>query len=106
VSASAVRAGSDLVEVVWPSPEVQWQTRVAEDADALARGQRPYVLPVFGELFSARFSGAVIGEVPSWMTGAGRAQLVRAAGSSSREWMTRMPLLMAVLRLVCARSSQ
>ena len=54
VPASALRAGLNLIDVVWPGPAVTWETRIAQDADALARGEHPYVLPVFGELFSAR----------------------------------------------------
>jgi hypothetical protein len=54
VPASATLAGVNRFGVRWPIPYEDAGTRHAEDAAALARGQFPYVLPLFGELFTAR----------------------------------------------------
>lgn len=55
VPGAATRAGLNVVEIAWPGPAVSWRTRVSEDASALARGQHPYVLAIFGELYSVVF---------------------------------------------------
>ena len=59
VPASALRPGANLVEIGWPGPAVGWETRIAEDTAALARGEQPYVLPIFGELFSVTIENAL-----------------------------------------------
>lgn len=51
----ATWAGLNLIEVSWPGPAVSYRSRIDADADALARGEHPYVLPIFGELFSVTF---------------------------------------------------
>ncbi len=48
-------AGINVIEVRWPGPAVGHATRLAEDVDALTRAEAPYVLPIFGELFSVTF---------------------------------------------------
>ncbi len=50
----AVRPGVNDLEVHWPVPYEDLDERHALDAAALRRGQFPYVLPLFGELFTAR----------------------------------------------------
>lgn len=54
VPAHAVRHGVNELRVRWPIPHEDLDDRHALDAAALRRGQFPYVLPLFGELFTAR----------------------------------------------------
>jgi hypothetical protein len=53
VAGEITKAGMNVIEVAWPGPAVSWQSRLEDDAGALARGEQPYVLPIFGELYSA-----------------------------------------------------
>ena len=55
VPRAMVRTGLNLVEVIWPRAAVSHETRLVQDAEALARGEQPYVLPIFGELYSVTF---------------------------------------------------
>jgi hypothetical protein len=55
VPPAVTRRGMNLMEITWPGPAVSWRTRLEEDVAALARGECPYVLPLFGELYSATF---------------------------------------------------
>jgi hypothetical protein len=56
VPAAATTAGLNVVEVRWPGPTMTLAERIDQDVDALARGEQPYVLPMFGELYSVTFS--------------------------------------------------
>jgi hypothetical protein len=51
----ATRSGINLLRLTWPGPAVSLRTRLAADMDSLARGEVPYVLPLFGELYSLTF---------------------------------------------------
>jgi hypothetical protein len=55
VPVEATRTGLNVIALDWPGPSVSMATRLAEDVDALYRAEPPYVLPIFGELFSAVF---------------------------------------------------
>ncbi|MFY1632225.1 hypothetical protein ACN27F_02885 [Solwaraspora sp. WMMB335] len=55
VSATTTRSGMNEIRVSWPGPAVDAATRIREDAAALGRGEAPYVLPIFGELYSLTF---------------------------------------------------
>jgi hypothetical protein len=49
----AILPGVNRLSIDWPVPEVTDGHRQAGDASAMARGEFPYVLPVYGELFEA-----------------------------------------------------
>ncbi|WP_229402867.1 hypothetical protein [Micromonospora okii] len=55
VGADVTRVGLNTVRVGWPVPTTSLSDRIDSDVAALARGAAPYVLPVFGELYSVRF---------------------------------------------------
>ena len=46
--------GIKYLDIRWPVGSVDYQRRRDNDAAALARGDYPYVLPIFGEIQSAR----------------------------------------------------
>jgi hypothetical protein len=50
---AVIRPGVNQLSIDWPVPEVTAGNRQAGDASAMARGEFPYVLPVYGELFEA-----------------------------------------------------
>jgi hypothetical protein len=52
--AATARAGINRIDICWPIPMTDLPAQIAMDAAALARGQFPYVLPTFGQLFTAR----------------------------------------------------
>jgi hypothetical protein len=54
----AVRSGVNRLEIRWPVPALDLDRRTAADADALARGEMPYVLCIFGEVYEARLRGS------------------------------------------------
>jgi hypothetical protein len=58
VPADMTRAGVNVIEVAWPGAAVSWPSRLEEDCRALARGEPPYVLPIFGELYSVTWEDA------------------------------------------------
>ncbi|MGI5152086.1 hypothetical protein ACQEVC_37930 [Plantactinospora sp. CA-294935] len=55
VPAAITGAGVNVVRLTWPGPAVSLADRVRADVDALSRGEPPYVLPLFGELYSMKF---------------------------------------------------
>jgi hypothetical protein len=50
----ATRAGVNRLDIRWPVPAADLADRLASDGAALRRGEFPYVLPLFGEVFRAR----------------------------------------------------
>lgn len=50
---AAILPGINRLSIRWPVPQVAADDRQARDASAMARGEFPYVLPVYGELFEA-----------------------------------------------------
>jgi hypothetical protein len=52
VPAGMTKAGVNVIEMAWPGAAVSWRSRIEQDSGALARGEHPYVLPIFGELYS------------------------------------------------------
>jgi len=52
--ADATCAGVNWLSIRWPVPVLDGEARLAADLAAMGRGEFPYVLPVFGELFDAR----------------------------------------------------
>jgi hypothetical protein len=54
--AAAARAGVNWITFRWPVPAPDAAACWAADAAALARGEFPSVLPVFGEIFHATLS--------------------------------------------------
>ncbi len=58
VGADVTQVGLNAVRVSWPVPVTSLAERIDADAAALARGAAPYVLPVFGELYSVRFAAS------------------------------------------------
>lgn len=49
----SLRPGVNRVHLHWPMPVLGVEARRAEDGDAVARGEFPHLLPVFGEVFEA-----------------------------------------------------
>jgi hypothetical protein len=50
---AVILPGVNQLSIRWPVPQVTAGDRQARDASAMARGEFPYVLPVYGELFEA-----------------------------------------------------
>jgi hypothetical protein len=78
ITAGLTQAGMNLIEVIWPGPAVGWQTRLDDDASALARGEQPYVLPIFGELYSVTWCPGRDQDAP--VSGPGAPAAVAASG--------------------------
>jgi len=51
--AAVIRPGVNELSISWPVPQVVDGDRQARDVSAMTRGELPYVLPVYGELFEA-----------------------------------------------------
>jgi hypothetical protein len=53
IPAQVLQPGVNWLHVRWPVPVIDAARKQADDAAAMTRGEFPYVLPVFGELFDA-----------------------------------------------------
>jgi hypothetical protein len=54
IPAAALRPGVNWLSIDWPEPDIDAERALAADCSAMARGELPFMLPVFGELFDAR----------------------------------------------------
>jgi hypothetical protein len=54
IPATALRPGVNWLSIDWPAPDIDAERALAADCSAMARGEPPFMLPEFGELFDAR----------------------------------------------------
>jgi hypothetical protein len=54
IPAAALRPGVNWLSIDWPDPDIDAERALAADCSAMARGELPFMLPAFGELFDAR----------------------------------------------------
>jgi hypothetical protein len=54
VPAAALRPGVNWLSIDWPDPDIDAERALTADCSAMARGELPFMLPAFGELFDAR----------------------------------------------------
>jgi hypothetical protein len=54
IPAAALRPGVNWLGIDWPDPDIDAERALAADRSAMARGELPFMLPAFGELFDAR----------------------------------------------------
>jgi hypothetical protein len=58
VPAGTIRAGVNWIDIEWPMPSVEVAAADAADASALCRGEYPFGLTVFADLFTVRWHEA------------------------------------------------
>jgi hypothetical protein len=56
IPAAALRPGVNWLTIDWPIPGIEAEHALAADLSAISRGEFPFMLPVFGELFDARIT--------------------------------------------------
>jgi hypothetical protein len=56
IPATVLRPGVNWLSIDWPIPDIDAERALAADCSAMARGEFPFMLPVFGELYDARIT--------------------------------------------------